>query len=128
MRISVYTIPGPDNWDPISKTSFMGGWKYSISSIKLLSSHNPNVYFEIIVGHLSDFGIIPEIPEIPNVKFVIYEVLKSDLDVIYKNHQSSQHGGLLNYLINKHPVSTDYFIIMDPDFYIIKKNLQGKIL
>jgi hypothetical protein len=123
MRISVYTIPGPDNWDPISKTSFMGGWKYSISSIKLLTSQNPNVYFEIIVGHLSDFGIIPEIPEIPNVKFVIYEVLKSDLDVIYKNHQSSQHGGLLNYLINKHPASTDYFFIMDPDFYIMKKNV-----
>lgn len=123
MRISIYTVPGPDNWDPIAKTSFMGGWKYSISSIKLLSSQNPKVYFEIIVAHLSGFGIIPVMPEIPNVKFVIYEVLESDLDVIYKNHQSSQHGGLLNYLINKHPPSTDYFIIMDPDFYIMKKNV-----
>ncbi len=122
VRITIYSVPGPNSWGIIPLTSFTGGWKYSFASIQSLSQFNQEIEFEVILGHLNSFGPVPRFPEIPRVIFTVLELDLKNLDMIHPTHQSSQHGALLNHIIWNRPPTTDYYIVIDPDFFVLGDN------
>ncbi len=122
MRLTLYTVPGPNSWGTNPEENFAGGWRYSIASIKSLSELNQDIEFEVIFGHLNSFGVVPHLPIIPRVNFSVLELDQRDLNLVHPNHQSSQHGALLNHIIWNHPPRTDFFIVIDPDFFVLGRN------
>jgi hypothetical protein len=128
VRITLYSVPGPSSWGANAQTDFHGGWKYSISSIQSLSSSNQDTEFEVVLGHLNSFGVVPSLPVIPRVSITVFQLDLKDLKVTYPNHQSSQHGALLNHIIGNHPPSTDFYIVIDPDFFVLGKNAISNLV
>ena len=116
-RVTIYSIPGPNSWE---NQNIPGGWNYAFKSVEFIAELNPDLEFDVVFGHLDSFGSIPSLPVIPRVHFYIYETQLQNLEVKNKNHQSSQHGSLLNFALGEHKLSTRFYIILDPDCFLLR--------
>jgi hypothetical protein len=121
-KVTFYSVPGPNHSPGIIQTGINGGWLYALKNMEFLSSLNPEVHFTIILGHLVEFGDIPELPEFDNIEFEIFETTIENLNLKYPRNPSSQHGAILNYLFEKHHPKTKFFGVIDPDCYVVQFN------
>ncbi len=119
--VTIYMVPGP--WIRGEREKdILGGWDYAFKSIEFISELNPLTNFEVVFSHAQEFGEIPVLPKFSNIKFYIYSVSKFNLELKFPDNASSQHGGLLNYVLNEHVLSTEYYVILDPDCYLLQHN------
>lgn len=116
---TIYSVPGPNHVKALMKEGIAGGWEYAIKSIEFIQILNPEVHFEVVFGHLVEFGEVPELPKLENINFHVFTTTKPDLNLKYPDQPSSQHGALLNYTLAAHELSSDYFVVLDPDCYLL---------
>jgi hypothetical protein len=125
MRFTIYTVPGPLYWE---KQRFQGGLDYLLKSLEFISELNPEDEFLVALAHAREFGGLPELPTYTNIEILVYEIPLSELQAVHKQHQSSQHGSLLNFVLKNHQLDTEYFIILDPDCYVLQSNVFSKLV
>jgi hypothetical protein len=121
-NFTIYVVPGPSNVPGIMRDGIAGGWDYAIKAVEFIHLLNPNSQFDIVFSHLDVFGDVPKLPNFENVNYFIYTAKSNDLDLLYPNQPSSQHGALLNFSLKRHNLSTKYYAVLDPDCYIILPN------
>ena len=115
-------IPGPVNVKGVLSEVIPGGWKYAESNLILLAKLNPSMHFKVILGHHQSFGPIPKLLRAENIEILIETMKEKETPSEFRVSHSMQHGILLNYILKKRPGHTDYYLILDPDCYILKKN------
>jgi hypothetical protein len=125
--VTIYIVPGP-NITGERKKNILGGWDYALKSIEYISELNPLTKFEIVFAHAQEFGEIPVMPKFSNIKFYIYSVSKFNLELKFVDNPSSQHGGLLDFVLNKHVLSTEFYAILDPDCYLLQHNTFDQLI
>ena len=124
MKFTLYSVPGPLYWE---KQRFQGGLDYLLKSLEIISELNPEDQFMVALAHAEEFGDVPVIPTFNNMQILTYEIQLSKLKVIHKKHQSSQHGALLNFVLQTHRLDTKYFVILDPDCYVLQPSIFSKL-
>jgi hypothetical protein len=125
-KITIYCVPGPIETMGFGE-QVKGGWPYLLKNFDFLISLNPETEIKFVIGHLSEFGEIPNLPERKGITFLLYKTSKSDLLIQYKDHPSSQHGALLNYVLRSHKLDTETYLIIDPDCYVLDINILSKL-
>ncbi len=125
-RITIYCVPGPIETMGFGE-QVKGGWPYLLKNFDFLISLNPETDIKFVIGHLSEFGEIPDLPTVKGITFFVYKTSKNDLQIEYKDHPSSQHGGLLNYMLKAHKLDTETYLIIDPDCYVLDMNILSKL-
>jgi hypothetical protein len=125
-KITIYCVPGPIETMGFGE-QVKGGWPYLLKNFDFLISLNPDTEIKFVIGHLSEFGEIPNLPAIKGITFLLYKTNKSDLQIEYKDHPSSQHGALLNYILRSHKLDTETYLIIDPDCYVLSMNILSKL-
>ena len=126
--VTIYMVPGPNNTGERNKKIILGGWDYAFKSIEYISELNPLTNFEIVFAHAQEFGEIPVLPKFSNIKFYIYSVSKFNLDLKFVDNPSSQHGSLLNFILNEHVLSTEFYAVLDPDCYLLQHNTFDQLI
>ena len=117
---TLYMVPGPNqSIKYLQGKSVPGGWDYALSNILSLHKSNPKGIDALIIGHLMDWGEVPEIPT--GLKFRIETVLleKSDLGPDFRKSPSHEHGSILNALMSMRPPETFFYGVIDPDCYLL---------
>lgn len=128
LSVTIYTIPGPNNVAALMKNGIAGGWDYALKNIELIAKLNPSTNFEVVFAHALEFGEVPKMPKFSNVNFHIYLVSKTKLGLVFQDQPSSQHGGLLNYALHNHLLQTDFYAILDPDCFLLQKNVFDQMI
>jgi hypothetical protein len=121
-KFTIYLVPGPSHVPGVMRDGIAGGWDYAIKAVEFMHLLNPNSQFDIVFGHLADFGDVPTLPNFKNVDYFIYTATNDDLELLFPNQPSSQHGALLNFSLKHHNLSTKYYAVLDPDCYVILPN------
>jgi hypothetical protein len=121
-KFTIYLVPGPSNVRGIMRDGIAGGWDYALKAVEFIQLLNPNTQFDIVFGHLVDFGDVPTLPKFENVNYFIYTAEKNDLNLLFPNQPSSQHGALLNFSLKHHNLNTKFYAVLDPDCYVILPN------
>jgi hypothetical protein len=120
--ILVYSVIGPIQSN-IGKTEFDGGAEYIVKNLENLSINNPNIDFEVHLGHWKRHGVLPRFANYSNLRVFIHEFEDIDGTLYPGLAPSMQHGSILNLLITCVEFTNNYKLIIDPDFYVIKKNV-----
>ena len=127
-RIDILVIPGPSKIKLDESSDWIGGIAFVEFQIELFSDLNPGVGFRWHLGFLEDQVESNQLlTDRDNIKNYIFK--KSELKLKYVDNPSSQHGALLNLLlerIEKH--HSRFIIIIDPDFFILKRNWIHNLL
>lgn len=126
--ITVYSVPGPSTSKGVLSKDIPGGWEYVIQNLYFLSELNPGFKFEIILGHTEDFGPIPHLPKIQDSEIRIFSFPPKKFNSSDPMDPASQHGYLLNEILKSHNLKTDYFLILDPDCYVIMWQGLAKLI
>lgn len=126
--ITIYSVPGPSSAPAILKDEIVGGWAYAIENLWFLSELNPDCEIQVVFGHVTEFGPIPNIPKIPRVVVHIYETSLQKLSSRALLLAGEQHGVILNYILHSHELQTPFYAIVDPDCYIVTKNSFHKLM
>jgi hypothetical protein len=121
-------VPGPNNTGERNKKIILRGWDYAFKNIEYISELNPLTNFEIVFAHAQEFGEIPVLPKFSNIKFYTYSVSKFNLDLEFVDEPSSQHGSLLNFVLNEHVLSTQFYAVLDPDCYLLQHNSFDQLI
>jgi hypothetical protein len=126
-RFTIFSIPGPNHVKALVEEGIAGGWDYALKAIEFIETLNPDTYFDVVFGHLAEFGEVPVLPNSPKINFITHTALKSELKIRYPNQPSSQHGALLNFTLAAHRLTTQYYAILDPDCYLLLPNAFVKL-
>ena len=126
--ITIYSVPGPSSAPAILKDEIVGGWAYAIENLWFLSELNPDCEIQVVFGHVTEFGPIPNIPKIPRVTVHIHETSLKKLSSRALLLAGEQHGVILNYILHSHELQTPFYAIVDPDCYIVTKNSFHKLI
>jgi hypothetical protein len=121
-NFTIYLVPGPSNIPGIMRNEIAGGWDYAVKAVEFIHLLNPNSHFDIVFGHFDEFGDVPTLPKFENIDYFIYTAEKDELELLYPNQPSSQHGALLNFSLKHHNLKTKFYAVLDPDCYIILPN------
>jgi len=110
-------VPGPGTQD------------YSLEALKRTISLNPGIIFRIVLGYFPEHQIDKAkfTSTFKNILFV--EGNESDLPQSIQNNGSVQHGFLLNLILKSIKAKAlDYILVLDPDFFIIKRDLVQEVI
>ena len=72
-RITIYSVPGPSTSPGVLQELIGGGWSYTLENLEFLVDLNPLCQFEVVLGHVQEFGPIPELPSMPGVNIKVYQ-------------------------------------------------------
>jgi len=107
----------------LERIDWVDNFEFLIKNVKLIRDLNKEVSYEIKVfvtnGNLSkkQVNIFSEL----NISQIVLADDKK-LEVSKITHPSLQHGTILNILLDMYKEIYDYYIIMDPDFYVVQLN------
>ena len=127
-QVTIYSVPGPSSSPGLLQEQIEGGWAYALENLKLLTALNPDCQFEVVFGHVKEFGAIPIIPNFPEINIHVYETSLIELSSQVVLKPAEQHGTILNYILSSHVLQTEFYLILDPDCYVIKKNALHQLV
>jgi len=127
-RVTIYSVPGPSSSPGLLQEQIEGGWGYALENLKFLTALNPDCQLEVVFGHVKEFGEIPKIPNFPNVNIHVYETSLIELSSKVDLKPEEQHGAILNYILSSHVLQTDFYLVLDPDCYLVKRNALHQLL
>ena len=127
-RITIYSVPGPSTSPGVLQELIGGGWSYTLENLEFLVDLNPLCQFEVVLGHVQEFGPIPELPSMPGVNIKVYQ---TTLELLSRDKQlqpAEQHGAILNHILKLHQLKTEYYLIIDPDCYLLMPNAFHELI
>jgi hypothetical protein len=128
-QVSLFMIPGPNlSIKYLFGKSVPGGWLYGLENLKALSAINGKPIAKIIIGHLEDWGPLPEIPRGLDFEVQVENITALRLKDVNAVPPSMQHGMLLNYLVSDSKLDTPFFGVIDPDCYLISEGSLADLL
>lgn len=127
-RITIYSVPGPSSSPALLQEQIEGGWAYALENLEFLSALNPDFHLEVVFGHVKEFGAIPIIPNFPKIKIHVYETSLTELSIKVDLKPAEQHGAILNFILSAHVLQTNFYLILDPDCYVVKKNALHQLI
>ncbi len=127
-QITIYSVPGPNKSPGILQETIGGGWAYTLENLEFLSQLNPNCKFQVVLGHVEEFGPIPELPSIPGMSIRVFQTTLKTLSQTRDLASAEQHGAILNYLLESHHLQTDFYLIIDPDCYLLMPNAFHQLI
>ena len=127
-QITIYSVPGPSSSPGLLSNEIEGGWAYAIENLEFLTALNPDCQLDVVFGHVKEFGPIPAIPNYPKVNVHVYETSLAELSNTVDLEPAEQHGAILNYILSSHVLQTKFYLILDPDCYVVKKNAMHLLI
>lgn len=127
-RITIYSVPGPSTSPGLLRENIGGGWAYALENLEFLLALNPDCQLEVVFGHVKEFGAVPTIPNFPRINLHVYETSLIELSDLAIVEPAQQHGAILNYILTAHNLQTPFYVILDPDCYIVKKNALHQLI
>lgn len=121
-QITIYSVPGPNSSPGILQGSIAGGWAYIFENLNYLTELNSDCNFQVVLGHVREFGPIPTLPSLARIQIEIYETSLKELSQEKNLAPAEQHGAILNFILASHDLETPYYAILDPDCYLVKVN------
>jgi hypothetical protein len=123
VAIQVYSVTGPSH----STSEYLGsdvpgGADYLELAANQLAQTNSSVSIKLCIGHAVEWGPLTIHSKFKNLTLCPHLLQLDVLGMRVVNHPSSQHGTILNWLLETHPPESDKFIVMDPDFFMTKRN------
>ncbi len=122
LEIDILTVPGPSKIKIDDFNDWIGGIDFINFQIELFKELNPDVFFRWHLGFIEDHVELNQLSlDSDDIKNYVFK--KSELKVKYIDNPSSQHGALLNLLLKQIKENhSKFIIIIDPDFFIVKRN------
>lgn len=107
----------------LERIDWVNNFEFLIQNVKLIRDLNKEVSYEIKV-FIANGTLSKEQSKIFSELNISQIILADDkkLKVSKITHPSLQHGTILNILLDMYKEIYDYYIIMDPDFYIVQLN------
>lgn len=127
-QITIYSVPGPSSSPGLLSNEIEGGWAYAIENLEFLTALNPDCQLNVVFGHVKEFGPIPVIPNYPKINLHVYETSLAELSNTVDLEPAEQHGAILNFILSTHVLQTKFYLILDPDCYVIKKNAFHQLI
>ena len=127
-RVTIYSVPGPSSSPGLLREEIEGGWAYAIENLEFLTALNPDCQFNVVFGHVEEFGPIPALPNYPKVSIYLYETSLTELSNVIDLEPAEQHGAILNFILSSHVLETKFYLILDPDCYLVKKNALHQLM
>lgn len=127
-QITIYSVPGPSFSPGLLSEHIEGGWAYALENLEFLTQLNPECHFNVVLGHVKEFGPMPVIPHYPRVKLYVYETSLTELSSSIDLEPAEQHGAILNFILSSHILQTQFYLILDPDCYVIRKNALHELI
>jgi hypothetical protein len=127
-RITIYSVPGPSSSPGLLQEQIEGGWAYALENLKFLTALNPDFQLEVVFGHVKEFGAIPIIPNFPKINIHVYETSLTELSSNVDLKPAEQHGAILNFILSSHVLKTEFYLVLDPDCYVVKKNALYELI
>jgi hypothetical protein len=127
-QITIYSVPGPNRSPGILQQTIGGGWAYTLENLEFLSKLNPDCKFQVVLGHVEEFGPIPELPSISGMSIQVFETTLKTLSDTRDLASAEQHGAILNYILESHQLQTDFYLIIDPDCYLLMPNAFHQLI
>ncbi len=125
--VQLYVVVGPTNLF-MGGRNVPGGQEYLSLNLSLLARLNVDINFQVQVAHSIYHGELSEFKRYPNMDIVLQEYSESNFKGLQALDPVSQHGALMNKLIQEFPPTSRYVVILDPDCYAIEKNLISKCI
>lgn len=127
-QVTIYSVPGPSSSPGLLREEIEGGWAYALENLEFLTALNPECHLDVVFGHVKEFGPIPAIPNFPKVNLHVYETSLAELSTMVDLEPAEQHGTILNFILSSHVLQTKFYLILDPDCYVIKKNAFHQLI
>lgn len=127
-RITIYSVPGPSSSPGLLQEQIEGGWAYALENLEFLTALNPDFQLEVVFGHVKEFGAIPIIPNFPKINIHVYETSLTELSSNVGLKPAEQHGAILNFILSSHVLQTEFYLVLDPDCYVVKKNALHQLI
>jgi hypothetical protein len=127
-QITIYSVPGPNFSPGLLREQIEGGWAYALENLEFLTELNPDCHLNVVFGHVKEFGLMPSISHHPRVKLHVYETSLTELSSSISLEPAEQHGAILNFILSTHVLQTQFYLILDPDCYVIKKNALHELI
>lgn len=120
--IQFFTVSGPNETQLLDGAISYGGWSFLQKCADFLNEVVPTGYqIELHVAHHVEFGAIPVLEKLPHVVIIPHILKDKLLSIEHLGH--AQHGALLNYVIGDVKNHTKIYGVIDPDCYLINKDL-----